>query len=87
MINLEQLLVPGSTELPDCRCGRPMAHVTSSQNGDDAEIRSYRCAACGHEMKLTVWLEPIPRTGRGAGRRPHPLAVADTSARRRASPT
>jgi hypothetical protein len=56
---IEHLLEPGSTALPDCRCGKQMKIFSysplSHRNG--ATIRIYRCAACNHEMRLTVWLD------------------------------
>jgi hypothetical protein len=58
MAKIERLLVPGSTELPDCRCGKEMAQGASQRIGSDAEVRVYCCSACGHEMRLTVWLDP-----------------------------
>ena len=53
----ERLLVPGCTELPECRCGKEM-HVASIDplpQQSDAHIRVYDCPACHHEMRLTVW--------------------------------
>jgi hypothetical protein len=53
----ERLLEPGCTEAPECRCGAEM-EVTSIERfpeGSDADIRVYRCRACNHEMRLTVW--------------------------------
>jgi hypothetical protein len=57
MSAIERLLVPGSNELPECRCGKEMqiASVDPLPNGSDAHIRIYRCASCDHEMRLTVW--------------------------------
>jgi hypothetical protein len=63
MTKMERLLSPGSTELPDCRCGREMVHASSERCGADAEKRVYRCSSCGHEMRLTVWLEPALADG------------------------
>ena len=53
----ERLLIPGSTELPECRCGEEMQIVRDPQVSDrtDAQIRIYNCPACNHEMRLTVW--------------------------------
>jgi hypothetical protein len=53
----KRLLVPGSTERPTCRCGEVMEVATIERlpEGSDAAIRVYRCTACGHEMRLTVW--------------------------------
>jgi hypothetical protein len=53
----ERLLVPGSNEKPECRCGDVMEVVSVERlpQGSDAAIRVYRCIACDHEMRLTVW--------------------------------
>ena len=53
----ERLLVPGSTERPACRCGEMMevASIERLPEGSDAAVRVYRCTACHHEMRLTVW--------------------------------
>jgi hypothetical protein len=57
MSAFERLLVPGCTELPDCRCGEVMqiARVERFAETSDAAIRVYKCPACRHEMRLTVW--------------------------------
>ena len=57
MSGIERLLEPGSTELPDCRCGKQMKVFASEVLPDrpDAYIRTYKCAFCQHEMRLTVW--------------------------------
>jgi hypothetical protein len=59
MSNLEDLLVPGSTAVPDCICGLEMQLAGTKQadvpNG--TEIRIYECPACSHELRLTVWSE------------------------------
>jgi hypothetical protein len=54
----ERLLVPGSTELPEYRCGEEMkvARMERMPDQSDAHIRIYNCA-CGHEMCLTVWAD------------------------------
>ena len=54
---IERLLSPDSTELPDCRCGTEMALMPSeaSRVAVDVQIRVYKCPACGHELRLTVW--------------------------------
>ena len=57
MSKIERLLVPGATELPDCRCGREMA-LAATECQNDAETRIYKCSQCGHEMRLIVWLDP-----------------------------
>jgi hypothetical protein len=57
MFDFERLLVPGCTELPQCRCGKEM-QITRTQRlseKSDTHIRVYTCTACHHEMRLTVW--------------------------------
>jgi hypothetical protein len=58
MSSLESLLLPGSTDLPDCRCGAEMSLV-GAKPGDagDTEVRIFRCDACQHELQLMVWRE------------------------------
>jgi hypothetical protein len=51
----ERLLVPGSTELPECRCGSEMKIIKSDAIGSDAEVRTYQCPQCEHELRLTMW--------------------------------
>jgi hypothetical protein len=69
MSDLERLLVPGCTELPACQCGEEMHldHTLPLPEKGDTHIRVYRCVACHHEMRLSVWgidaLEP-PQSGR-----------------------
>jgi hypothetical protein len=57
MFDLERLLVPGCTELPECRCGKEMrfARTYSSPDKVETHIRVYECSECGHELRLTVW--------------------------------
>jgi hypothetical protein len=54
---IERLLVPGSTELPQCHCGDDMhiATLASIPEKGDALIRIYKCPSCRREMRLTVW--------------------------------
>lgn len=54
MSNFEDLLSPGSTELPDCRCGAEM-HLSGVKPSGDTEIRIFMCNACQAEFRLTVW--------------------------------
>ena len=58
----ERLLVPGCTELPACRCGEEMQIASLDQlpQRSDALIRVYKCPACHHEMRLTVWATDTP---------------------------
>jgi hypothetical protein len=56
MSKFERLLEPGSTELPDCRCGAEM-NLTAivPVAGGDTEIRIFQCPDCSHELRLTAW--------------------------------
>lgn len=56
----ENLLVPGSTELPACKCGVDM-RLAATKPLEDTEVRIYRCAACAHEFQIMVWKEPTPQ--------------------------
>jgi hypothetical protein len=57
MSDLERLLAPGCIELPACRCGEEMHldHTAPLPERPDTHIRVYKCPACHHEMRLTVW--------------------------------
>ena len=57
----ERLLIPGSIELPECRCGKEMQIVRDEELPErtDAQIRIYNCPACQHEMRLTVWSQDL----------------------------
>jgi len=57
----DRLLAPGSTDLPECRCGEEMklARTEAFRPQTDAQIRVYSCAQCGHEMRLTVWADDV----------------------------
>ena len=54
----ENLLAPGSTELPECRCGAEMRLAATRPLEDDSEIRVFRCDSCRHEFQLMVWKAP-----------------------------
>lgn len=57
MSDLERLLVPGCIDMPTCRCGQEM-HIDRADpvfGQADTHIRVYKCLACGHELRLTVW--------------------------------
>ena len=54
MSTFESLLAPGSTELPDCRCGAEMQFFKVKPCGD-TEIRIFRCDRCHHELQLMTW--------------------------------
>jgi hypothetical protein len=57
MSAIERLLVPGSTDLPECHCGDEMriAILVPIPESSDAQIRIYKCPSCAREMRLTVW--------------------------------
>jgi hypothetical protein len=55
MSKFERLLMAGSTELPECRCGSEMKIIKSDAMGSDGEVRTYRCPQCEHELRLTMW--------------------------------
>jgi hypothetical protein len=65
MSKFERLLVPGSTELPDCQCGAEMRLSRSepARTSPDTEVRFYECAVCGHEFRMTVWTDAIAPSG------------------------
>lgn len=62
MSSFERLLVPGCTELPECRCGKEMqiASIDPLPERADAHIRVYNCRSCRHELRLTVWAAETP---------------------------
>jgi hypothetical protein len=67
MSKFERLLMPGSTEMPECQCGAEMhlARSTQTEEMTATEVRIYGCSACGHELRLMVWAQttddpPIP---------------------------
>lgn len=59
MSSIERVLVPGSADLPDCRCGSEMDLIALENVGNqsEAETRVYRCARCERELRLMVWLD------------------------------
>jgi transcription elongation factor Elf1 len=57
----ENLLAPGSTELPECRCGAEMRRSATKPLDGDTDIRIFRCDVCGHEFQLMVWKAAEPR--------------------------
>ena len=59
MSKFERLLLPGSTERPDCRCGRQMTLFKSWYDTGQPKLerRVYQCGSCNHELKLNVWLQ------------------------------
>jgi hypothetical protein len=61
MSKIERLLLPGSTERPDCRCGREMQLFERRllNEGSDVERLTYSCDVCGHLFKLTIWPENV----------------------------
>jgi hypothetical protein len=59
MSSIERVLVPGSADLPDCRCGSEMDLIAQEKVGNqsEAETRMYRCARCERELRLMIWLD------------------------------
>lgn len=57
MREFERLWCPAAPICPECRCGKEMhiAHIVSLPNEITTHIRVYECAACDHQMRLTVW--------------------------------
>jgi hypothetical protein len=56
---IENLLAPGSTGLPDCKCGAELRLFAVKPCGD-TEVRIFKCDACDHEFQLMVWAAPAP---------------------------
>jgi len=52
---IENLLAPGSQELPDCKCGAELRLSALKPCSEDTEIRIFRCDVCNHEFQLMVW--------------------------------
>ena len=48
----ENLLAPGSTELPECRCGAEMRLAATRPLDDDTEIRVFRCDSCAARVPV-----------------------------------
>lgn len=51
----ENLLAPGSTDLPECRCGAEMRLAAIKPLDGGTDIRIFRCDVCDHEFQLMVW--------------------------------
>ena len=68
MSKLDRVLVPGSTEVPNCRCGTEMHLIAVVPvQGGESEVRIFRCRDCGHELRLTIWRSDVsqsPETSR-----------------------
>jgi hypothetical protein len=58
MSAIENLLIPGSTETPDCPCGAEMRLSKVKPGGEDTEIRIFKCDTCHHEFQLMFWKAP-----------------------------
>jgi hypothetical protein len=54
---IENLLAPGSMELPDCRCGAELRLFAVKPRGD-TEVRIFKCDTCHHEFQLMFWASP-----------------------------
>jgi hypothetical protein len=60
---IENLLVSGSTELPDCKCGAELRlFAVKPCQDNDTEIRIFKCDVCHHEFQLMVWEEIETKT-------------------------
>ena len=55
----ERFFMPACSEGPACRCGEKMqlTCINPLPATPDVHIRVYNCAACSHEMRLTVWAD------------------------------
>lgn len=58
-----RLLEPGSTEAPDCACGKEMRLTATERKSEDAAVKHFGCEACGRELMLMVWPEAIAASG------------------------
>ena len=56
-MSAEHWLNSGSSDAPDCRCGKRMKAFNTVPVPEpiDAHIRVYKFASCQHEMRLSVW--------------------------------
>lgn len=61
MSNIENLLIPGSTDLPACKCGAELRLVTIKPRGD-TEIRIFKCDTCDHQFQLMAWSASSPQS-------------------------
>jgi hypothetical protein len=60
MSKLDRVLVPGSTEVPNCRCGTEMLLIAVVPvEGGESEVRIFRCRPCSHELRLTIWRSDV----------------------------
>jgi hypothetical protein len=57
---IENLLAPGPTELPDCKCGVELRLFAVKPCKDDTGIRIFKCVSCHHEFQLMVWRTTEP---------------------------
>ena len=67
MPTIEDLLIAGSTDAPDCRCGAAM-RLSTVKPGADVEVRIYACDACKHEFQLMAWRTPDTRCEASLGK-------------------
>jgi hypothetical protein len=56
----ERLLEPGSTAVPDCRCGSEMKLAKTEPRTSDTLIKFFVCKACSSEMRFMVWTDHLP---------------------------
>jgi predicted SprT family Zn-dependent metalloprotease len=55
MSMIEDLAIPGSVNVPPCRCGEELRLARIEASEVTAERRVFRCESCGHQLALTVW--------------------------------
>jgi len=63
MSTIENLLIPGSTETPDCPCGAEMRLSKVESGSEHTEIRIFKCEDCHGEFQLMVWKAPEAQDG------------------------
>ena len=51
----------------ECPCGEEMALMTTMVSAEGFQVLAYRCPACQHELRVTIWddvsLSPQPGSG------------------------
>jgi hypothetical protein len=47
--------IPDWFTTPTCRCEKPMELSLIAQRPDGTQIRTFRCAVCDHQLRLTIW--------------------------------
>ena len=60
MSKIDDVLMPGSNDRPDCMCGTEMVLTKVRPiEPQGTEAREYQCPACEHQLTLLVWSEFI----------------------------